>query len=249
MVYCHGYEVDFAGTPLVNTSSILLQKHESYLPIECRPSPSTSSRLPARIVNIGSAHRKSKDSEFIGKTEVKKVRHIHWGSTRGSISFGFKTNECQQIDMLRIPFGNSPPPLASFTKWRYRSWKSKILHPSLWPSTKENLFRLVHLFWPFIDSFLLQISDTPFWKHKLQVANYQPQTTNTHSHTIDNMGCTDVLSRKSGVIVGDDVLNLFKYAQEHNFAIPAIVRHDAVERMCVWTSANRGRTLPLPPPS
>ncbi|TEY84010.1 hypothetical protein BOTCAL_0023g00310 [Botryotinia calthae] len=36
------------------------------------------------------------------------------------------------------------------------------------------------------------------------------------------MGCTDVLSRKSGVIVGDDVLNLFKYAQEHNFAIPAI---------------------------
>ncbi|KAK9473874.1 uncharacterized protein V1510DRAFT_412940 [Dipodascopsis tothii] len=32
----------------------------------------------------------------------------------------------------------------------------------------------------------------------------------------------DVLSRKSGVLVGDDVLNLFKYAQEHNFAIPAI---------------------------
>ena len=31
-----------------------------------------------------------------------------------------------------------------------------------------------------------------------------------------------VLSRKHGVIVGDDVLNLFKYAQEHNFAIPAI---------------------------
>ena len=31
-----------------------------------------------------------------------------------------------------------------------------------------------------------------------------------------------VLSRKEGVIVGDDVLNLFKYAQEKNFAIPAI---------------------------
>ena len=31
-----------------------------------------------------------------------------------------------------------------------------------------------------------------------------------------------VLSRKTGVIVGDDVLNLFKYAQEKQFAIPAI---------------------------
>ena len=30
------------------------------------------------------------------------------------------------------------------------------------------------------------------------------------------------LSRKTGVIVGDDVLNLFKYAQEKQFAIPAI---------------------------
>lgn len=60
------------------------------------------------------------------------------------------------------------------------------------------------------------------------------------------MGCTDVLSRKSGVIVGDDVLKLFNYAQEHNFAIPAIVRYDTVGRMCVQTSTNRGRTLPLP---
>jgi len=33
---------------------------------------------------------------------------------------------------------------------------------------------------------------------------------------------TSVLSRKSGVIVGDDVLKLFNYAQEKNFAIPAI---------------------------
>lgn len=31
-----------------------------------------------------------------------------------------------------------------------------------------------------------------------------------------------VLKRKEGVIVGDDVLNLFKYAQEKKFAIPAI---------------------------
>lgn len=36
------------------------------------------------------------------------------------------------------------------------------------------------------------------------------------------MGAADVLSRKSGVIVGDDVLKLFNYAQEHKFAIPAI---------------------------
>jgi fructose-bisphosphate aldolase, class II len=35
----------------------------------------------------------------------------------------------------------------------------------------------------------------------------------------------NVLSRKTGVIVGDDVLNLFKYAQEKKFAIPAIVSH------------------------
>ena len=37
------------------------------------------------------------------------------------------------------------------------------------------------------------------------------------------MGAQDVLSRKTGVIVGDDVLALFKYAQEKKFAIPAIV--------------------------
>ena len=36
------------------------------------------------------------------------------------------------------------------------------------------------------------------------------------------MGAQDVLSRKTGVIVGEDVEKLFKYAQEHNFALPAI---------------------------
>ena len=36
------------------------------------------------------------------------------------------------------------------------------------------------------------------------------------------MGCQDVLKRKSGVIYGDDVHRLFKYAQEKSFAIPAI---------------------------
>lgn len=37
------------------------------------------------------------------------------------------------------------------------------------------------------------------------------------------MGVTEKLSRKSGVIVGDDVLRLFEYAQEKGFAVPAIV--------------------------
>jgi hypothetical protein len=37
------------------------------------------------------------------------------------------------------------------------------------------------------------------------------------------MGAKDVLTRKSGVIVGDDVLSLFNYAKEKGFAIPAIV--------------------------
>ena len=37
------------------------------------------------------------------------------------------------------------------------------------------------------------------------------------------MGASDVLSRKTGVIVGDDVLRLFEYAREKQFAIPAVV--------------------------
>lgn len=36
------------------------------------------------------------------------------------------------------------------------------------------------------------------------------------------MGAKDVLSRKTGVIVGDDVLALFKHAQKEGYAIPAI---------------------------
>ncbi|KAN0083064.1 hypothetical protein V8E54_002152 [Elaphomyces granulatus] len=36
------------------------------------------------------------------------------------------------------------------------------------------------------------------------------------------MGVLEKLSRKKGVIVGDDVLSLFKYAQEQKFAIPSI---------------------------
>lgn len=45
------------------------------------------------------------------------------------------------------------------------------------------------------------------------------------------------LSRKTGVIVGDDVLKLFKYAQEKNFAIPAIVRS--------WPARKIGKSLTL----
>lgn len=36
------------------------------------------------------------------------------------------------------------------------------------------------------------------------------------------MGAQDVLSRKTGVIYGDDVLALFKHARENKYAIPAI---------------------------
>jgi len=36
------------------------------------------------------------------------------------------------------------------------------------------------------------------------------------------MGAQDVLSRKTGVIVGDDVLALFKHAKDNKYAIPAI---------------------------
>jgi fructose-bisphosphate aldolase class II len=37
------------------------------------------------------------------------------------------------------------------------------------------------------------------------------------------MGVLEKLSRKTGVIVGDDVLRLFEHAQENGYAIPAIV--------------------------
>lgn len=52
------------------------------------------------------------------------------------------------------------------------------------------------------------------------------------------MGITEKLSRKTGVIVGDDVLRLFEYAQEKQFAIPAIVSNP---------SPMRAISLDLPP--
>jgi hypothetical protein len=68
----------------------------------------------------------------------------------------------------------------------------------------------------------------------------------TSSIELERMGAKDVLTRKTGVIVGDDVLNLFKYAKEKGFAIPAIVcAHLSV---CCRIRADNGRTSPPPQP-
>ena len=72
---------------------------------------------------------------------------------------------------------------------------------------------------------ILHTSTPPALAHTIlhsihSLSNNLPDQNNS---TIANMGAQDVLSRKTGVIVGDDVLALFKYAQEHKFAIPAIV--------------------------
>jgi len=63
------------------------------------------------------------------------------------------------------------------------------------------------------------------------------------------MGVQDVLSRKTGVIVGDDVLKLFNYAQEHNFAIPAIVSNSRALTAHRLTSNLLCRMSPLHQPS
>jgi fructose-bisphosphate aldolase class II len=64
------------------------------------------------------------------------------------------------------------------------------------------------------------------------------------------MGAQEVLSRKTGVIVGDDVLRLFEYAREHKFAIPAIVcpNHSRTTQR-VTTKTKCYRTSPPLPPS
>ena len=50
-----------------------------------------------------------------------------------------------------------------------------------------------------------------------------------------------MLSRTKGVIVGDDVFKLFRYAREKNFAIPAIVRrHDARPIPILMAEADHG---------
>lgn len=66
------------------------------------------------------------------------------------------------------------------------------------------------------------------------------------------MGVLEKLSRKTGVIVGDDVLHLFEYAQEKQFAIPAIVSHEAwsvyrlianTNEVVIWQNVTSSSTI------
>jgi hypothetical protein len=68
-----------------------------------------------------------------------------------------------------------------------------------------------------------------------------PSSSTDCSDKTVNMGAKDVLTRKTGVIVGDDVLNLFKYAKEKGFAIPAIVSDSS---FFGFLSPDRSRTSP-----
>ncbi|KAK8214416.1 hypothetical protein IWZ01DRAFT_499809 [Phyllosticta capitalensis] len=61
----------------------------------------------------------------------------------------------------------------------------------------------------------------PFSSHRITINHHTLPTLHLSDQSII-MGATDVLSRKSGVIYGEDVYKLFKYCQQHNFAIPAI---------------------------
>lgn len=73
-----------------------------------------------------------------------------------------------------------------------------------------------------------------------QTTNHQStRLSKKQTHIQRNMGVLEKLSRKTGVIVGDDVLELFKYAQEKQFAIPAIVRVASVVRVLDDSIANR----------
>merc|ERR1712107_375134 len=61
-------------------------------------------------------------------------------------------------------------------------------------------------------SFNSSITETPI-----------PQNTNDiATNTINMVQASEVLSRKAGVIVGDDLHKLFKHAQSEGYAIPAI---------------------------
>ena len=73
----------------------------------------------------------------------------------------------------------------------------------------------------------------------------QKTSTSNPPHSTTTMGVLDVLTRKSGVIVGDDVLKLFNYAQEHNFAIPAIVSSRSAS---AWQTLTDCRISHPPPP-
>ncbi|KAG6162115.1 hypothetical protein E4U22_008149 [Claviceps purpurea] len=71
---------------------------------------------------------------------------------------------------------------------------------------------------------------TPNTSSQLTIANSKNSSeasstiklSSSYATHLVKMGVTDVLSRKSGVIVGDDVLRLFQYAREKQFAVPAI---------------------------
>lgn len=67
------------------------------------------------------------------------------------------------------------------------------------------------------------------------------------------MGVLEKLSRKTGVIVGDDLIRLFEYAQEKSFAIPAIVSScylsaKPASDLGTMELTRDARTSPLPRP-
>ena len=70
----------------------------------------------------------------------------------------------------------------------------------------------------------------PSWPYNSSTIEHPSAIPPLHLNKI-TMGVLDVLSRKSGVIVGQDVLALFNYCQEHNFAIPAIVSTRSASRL------------------
>ncbi|PBP28391.1 Fructose-bisphosphate aldolase [Diplocarpon rosae] len=87
-----------------------------------------------------------------------------------------------------------------------------VRHKRLFPENENPPTKPIHRSYKIRSA--INLSNNVSLNHR----SYTPPTT----IKIIIMGVTDVLSRKTGVIVGDDVLKLFKYAQEHKFAIPAI---------------------------
>lgn len=100
-------------------------------------------------------------------------------------------------------------------------------------------------FTPALENIVLDIKLTSYGVNRL----FLETSIRTTSSQAAIMGVQDVLSRKTGVIVGDDVLKMFNYAQEHKFAIPAIVR-GSQSYLCIFgdTLLIYGRMLPPLPP-
>ena len=117
--------------------------------------------------------------------------------------------EAQFIDAPASPVRGDPRRKRPWT-WRENSW------PRAPPTTLNRHNGLPH----------------PTPRESLNISlTLQRQSPNTfcdqlllhnQSFQIKEKMAKNVLSRKTGVIVGDDVLHLFQYAQEKNFAIPAI---------------------------